>query len=65
MNLVHSSHINSEFYKQLKKNACQKLKLITTNHLEGWHTALDLRISRSKPNIFMLLNKLRNRLNQF
>lgn len=40
-------------------------KTRTTNHLEGWHAALNRSISRPKPNIFVLINELKNQQQNF
>ncbi|XP_022173713.1 uncharacterized protein LOC111036089, partial [Myzus persicae] len=39
-------------------------KTRTTNHLEGWHAALNRSISRPKPNIFLLINEIKNQLEE-
>jgi len=40
-------------------------KTRTTNHLEGWHAALNRSISRPKPNIFLLINEIKNQQQNF
>ncbi|CAI6352940.1 unnamed protein product [Macrosiphum euphorbiae] len=40
-------------------------KTLTTNHLEGWHAALNRSINRPKPNIFLLINEIKNQQQNF
>lgn len=37
----------------------------TINHLEGWHAALNKAVGRPKPNIFILINELKNQQTNF
>jgi len=44
---------------------CKHTKSQTTNYLEGWHAALNRSIRRPQPNIFVLINELKNQQYNF
>lgn len=37
----------------------------TINHLEGWHAALNRAVNRHRPNIYILINEIKNQQQNF
>jgi len=37
----------------------------TINHLEGWHAALNRAVNRQRPNIYVLINRIKNQQRNF